>query len=99
MQYAVSRRLVGGHSITGEVTPPLGTSDWGVIQPGESLIPLTSAPRAIGTTTDNVGEIRGRHVCAVATRGGRTRDVQFVTPINSTDVYRGERRYYSRHAL
>ena len=40
MKYAVSRRSVGSHSTLGGVTPPLGTSDWGVIQPRESLIPL-----------------------------------------------------------
>ena len=41
LQYAVSRRLVGSHCTPGGVTPPLGINDLGVIQPGESLIPLT----------------------------------------------------------
>ena len=41
LQYAVSRRSVGSHCTPGGVTPPLGTNDRGVIQPGESLIPLT----------------------------------------------------------
>ena len=43
LQYAVSRRLVGSHCTPGGVTPPLGINDQGVIQPGESLIPLTPA--------------------------------------------------------
>ena len=43
LQYAVSRRSVGSHCTPGGVTPPLGTNDQGVIQPGESLIPLTPA--------------------------------------------------------
>ena len=44
LQYAVSRRLVGSHCTPGGggVTPPLGINEWGVIQPGESLIPLTT---------------------------------------------------------
>ena len=41
LQYAVSRRSVGSHCTPGGVTPPLKINDWGVIQPGESLIPLT----------------------------------------------------------
>ena len=42
LQYAVSRHLVGSYCTPGGVTPPLGTNDRGVIiQPGESLIPLT----------------------------------------------------------
>ena len=37
-----------------------------------------------GTTTENAGEIHGRQVCAMATRGGWTRATsQFPTPINS----------------
>ena len=45
LQYAVSRRSVGSHCTPGGVTPPLGINDRGVIQPGESLIPLTPAIR------------------------------------------------------
>ena len=41
LQYAVSRRSVGSHCTPGGVTPPSGINDRGVIQPGESLIPLT----------------------------------------------------------
>ena len=47
LQYAVSRRSVGSHCTPGGVTPPLGINDWGVIQPGESLIPLTPYGRKI----------------------------------------------------
>ena len=43
LQYAVSRRSLGSHCTPGGVTPPLGINDRGVIQPGESLIPLTPA--------------------------------------------------------
>ena len=39
LQCAVSRRSVGSHCAPGEVTSPLGTNDWGVIQPGESTHP------------------------------------------------------------
>ena len=41
LQYTVSRHSVGSHCTPGGVTPPLGINDRGVIQPGESLIPLT----------------------------------------------------------
>ena len=46
LQYAVSRHSVGSHCTPGGVTPPLGINDRGVIQPGESLIPLT--PELLG---------------------------------------------------
>ena len=50
LQYAVSRRSVGSHCTPGGVTVPpgeslhpyIGINDGGVIQPGESLIPLTA---------------------------------------------------------
>ena len=41
LQYAVSRRSVGSHCTPGGVTPPLEIKDRGIIQPGESLVPLT----------------------------------------------------------
>ena len=42
LQYTVSRRLVGSHCTPGGVTLPSGINDWGIIQPRESLIPLTA---------------------------------------------------------
>ena len=42
LHYAVSRHSVGSHCIPGEVTPPLGINDRGLILPGESLIPHPS---------------------------------------------------------
>ena len=59
LQYAVSRRSVGSHCTPGGVTPPLGTNDRGVIQPGESLIPLT----LVRKSRPAGGRPRRRYVC------------------------------------
>ena len=71
LQYAVSRRLVhgeslypwGSHCTPGGVTPPLGINDQGVIQPGESLIPLT--PAMLGPTTYRKFSLAGQTLSRV----------------------------------
>ena len=59
LQYTVSRHSVGSHCTPGGVTPPLGTNDRGVIQPGESLNPLTpNFAHLILSSQRRIGEIK-----------------------------------------
>jgi len=66
LQYAVSKRSVGSHCTPRGVTPPLGISDRGVIQPGESLFPLTMVPSVTDLSLSVI--VRSRHACVNLSR-------------------------------